>query len=424
MFRCRREIGLKRENTIQFLKAVAAAGKWGLAHAQEGAGFDVEGDGAFAGLLAIDVAVDHGFALLAGHFAVENFAEGVFVDVADGLFEEVAEPNVAGLEYGHGSQADVAISFVAVELEGTHAVDLRWVGQVFVKALEGGRIADDGIAVVAQGDDFIEGAAQILEILDPKRRILLSDVGLKMNLNAGVAAEMTDEVRQAAVVLFHDRRLDDEADAGADAFFFSEKIFYALEGAAGAVLNRAERFVDFWVNGFERDVDVKRIVGKNALGVGFGKGETVGGESEIDAELLGGFERFKEGLEDGRFAAAQGNIETFSGKFFGLAHDIEHVFAREHGLGVLVNRAERAGQIAFAAEGDVVNLRGGKDVAGGQGKAAGHFLFQIGNASDGLACNARDFDSHRELDGRELNLFHGKYQDDLRRRTDLVKKAN
>jgi hypothetical protein len=361
-----------------------------LAHPQEGLGLRHERNGAFAGLLAIDVATDHDFALLAGGIAVVNFAERVFVDVADGFFQEVAKEHVAVRVDEHAAQADIAIAFVAVQFEMAHVFSRR-IAEIIVKAVERGIVANDAITFVAEGANFVEHTAEVLLVLHPEWIAGFADVGLEIDLDRSVFAEVANEVGEAAIVLLHDRRLDDDGDAGFDAEFFGGEIFDGLEGALGAVLEGAQRFVDLLIDRFERDVDVKRIVRKDALNIVLGEAERVRGEAEIDAELLGVFEGFVKRLENGGLAAAQGNVIAGAGEFFGLLDDGEHLLAGKHRFDFAPDGAEGAGEIAAAAEDDVVGRRRRENAAGLERKAAAEFFLEVRDALDDLFGNADGF---------------------------------
>lgn len=363
----------------------------GLAHFEPGFGFDPKWDGAFAGLLAVDVAADHGVALLVGDLAVENFGEGLLVDVADGFSQEITEEDVAVGIDKHGTEADVAVAFVTVEVEETQFALVGGIGEVVVKALELAIVGNDGVTLFLEVSELVQDAAEIGEVADPKYVAGHADVGLKIDLNFGVFAEVADEVREGAVVLLHDSGLDDDADTGAGAVFFIQQVLNAFESFFGAVVEGAEGFVDFGVNGFDGDIDVKGVVGEDFLDVGFGQSQGVGGKAEVNVEFLGEGEGVVEGLEDHGLAASEGNVEAFAGKLFGLTDDVKHVVGGEGGLDLLVNGAEGASEVASAAENDVVGHGGGEDLTGAERNAAGEFFFEVRHPADDLGGDALNF---------------------------------
>src|SRR5947207_2491345 len=98
-------------------------------HPQKSLRFHVQRNWALAGLLAINVAMHHCLALPPSHLAIKNFAQRILGDIADWFLQEIAEPDIAGLKNGHGSQTNVAVSFMAAQIEMADAVKKRRIGE-------------------------------------------------------------------------------------------------------------------------------------------------------------------------------------------------------------------------------------------------------------------------------------------------------
>jgi hypothetical protein len=109
----------------------------------------------------------------------------------------------------------------------------------------------------------------------------------------------------------------------------------------------------------------------------FGERQAVGGEAEVYTELMAQLEHLIQGAIDGRLATAERDVESFAGQCLCFAHNPEHDFLRQGGVNHLVDGAKGAGEVAAAAENDVIIGRGGEHFTGFYGNPAGDLLLKV-----------------------------------------------
>src|SRR5688572_20225518 len=106
---------------------------------------------------------------------------------------------------------------------------IRRLTEVFKKTVEYLVISHDTVAFVLQRPNLIEHSAKTIDIFDPMRVASYANKRLEIYLHFGVAAKMADQIGQLPVILLHDRRLHDHADARANPFLFGEHVVNTVE---------------------------------------------------------------------------------------------------------------------------------------------------------------------------------------------------
>jgi hypothetical protein len=91
------------------------------------------------------------------------------------------------------------------------------------------------MAFGSQSENLVEHSAERFHIAHPEYVTFFADERLEVDLDWTVFTEVTHEVGQGAVVLFHDRRYDNDADTGIGALFLFDQILNAFECAVGAL---------------------------------------------------------------------------------------------------------------------------------------------------------------------------------------------